>query len=242
MQTSKTCANSLWGKFAQNGNLGSTTFFNDPSKFYEVIGSDETLIKGIHIVNENIVLLQHQKEGMFQEELPNTNVAVAAYVTSYARLELYSHMEHLKERLVYCDTDSVIFYSPLKVGDESLPVGDALGDLTDELRPGEHITEFVSGGPKNYGYRTNMGKEKMTVKGITLNARTSDVVTFDLLKEIVLQEGRSSVHVVEPNHFFRDIRTRAIYTAPLAKIFRKVYTKRRLLEDGVSTKPFGYVD
>jgi hypothetical protein len=42
-------------------------------------------------------------------------------------------------------TDSVIFVH--KPGQYKPPVGDFLGDMTDELN-GEHIVEFVSGGPK----------------------------------------------------------------------------------------------
>ena len=31
--------------------------------------------------------------------------------------------------------------------------GDALGDMTSELKEGEFISKFVSGGPKNYAYK-----------------------------------------------------------------------------------------
>ena len=232
----------MTGKFAQRGNLGKTTFLYDPVKFYDLILSDETAINGIHIINEKTVIVQHSKDDLFAEELPNTNVCVAAYVTAYGRLELYRHMEKLQSRLLYADTDSCILISPRDVRKETLRTGDALGDLTDELKPGEHIVEFVSGGPKCYAYRTSTGREKVTVKGITLNSRNSGVVTFDLLKEIVLGEGRKSVHVVDPNRFVRNFKERTIHTEPMAKIFRQVYTKRRILSDNISTVPFGYID
>ena len=45
--------------------------------------------------------------------------------------------------MLYFDTDSVIYVSP--TGQHLLPLGDFLGDLTDELNGG-YITEFVSGG------------------------------------------------------------------------------------------------
>jgi hypothetical protein len=40
-----------------------------------------------------------------------------------------------------------------------------LGDITDELGHNEHIEVFVSGGPKNYAYRTVNAQavDKMTV-------------------------------------------------------------------------------
>jgi len=52
--------------------------------------------------------------------------------------------------------------------------GDCLGAMTSELIPSEYISEFVSGGPKNYAYETyntETGAETTVfkVRGITLN-------------------------------------------------------------------------
>ena len=48
------------------------------------------------------------------------------------------------------------------------PLGNYLGDLTDELN-GDYITSFVSGGPKNYAYSTKKGKTETKIRGITLD-------------------------------------------------------------------------
>ena len=81
----------------------------------------------------------------FVEESKYSNPVIAAYVTAHARLQLYSYLESLQERILYFDTDSIIYIE--REGEYSPPVGDYLGDMTDEL-DGGHITEFVSGGPK----------------------------------------------------------------------------------------------
>ena len=47
--------------------------------------------------------------------------------------------------MLYCDTDSVIYAS--RPGQYDPPLGDYLGELIDELK-GDHMFEFVSGGPK----------------------------------------------------------------------------------------------
>jgi hypothetical protein len=39
----------------------------------------------------------------------NVNVAVAAYVTTHARLKLYGYLRKLGRFVLYCDTDSVIY-------------------------------------------------------------------------------------------------------------------------------------
>ena len=80
-------------------------------------------------------------------ELSNTNVIIASFTTAHARLKLLSYLEAMGESVLYFDTDSLIY--KLADGEEDLPVGDFLGDLTDELDGGS-ITSFVSVGPKSY--------------------------------------------------------------------------------------------
>ena len=46
-----------------------------------------------------------------------------------------------------------------------------LGEFTNELDDGDHITEFVAAGPKNYAYNTFKGKQCCKVRRFTLNKR-----------------------------------------------------------------------
>lgn len=96
--------------------------------------------------------LQHQG----QHDNGKTNIFVAAFTTCLARPKLYESLEKLGEQVLYFDTDSVIYR--LRPGQPEIPLGDFLGNMTNELDDGDHITEFVSGGPKNYGYTTAQGK------------------------------------------------------------------------------------
>jgi hypothetical protein len=53
-------------------------------------------------------------------------------------MHLYAYMDKFGERALYCDTDSVIFVqktyeTPL------IECGDALGDMTSELKANEYI-------------------------------------------------------------------------------------------------------
>ena len=53
---------------------------------------------------------------------------------------------------MYCDTHRVIFLQ--KDGEPPLiECGDALGEMTSELKGSENISEFLTGAPKNYAYK-----------------------------------------------------------------------------------------
>ena len=80
-------------------------------------------------------------------ERVKTIVFIVAFTTSQARLKLYGALETLKERVLYYNTDSVIYR--WKPGQVDLPLGEFLGEFTDEVT-GHPIVEFVSGGAKNY--------------------------------------------------------------------------------------------
>ena len=60
------------------------------------------------------------------------------------------------------DTDSCTF---LDRGGPKPPLGDYLGDLTNEITPkhgaGSYITQFACGGPKNYAHVVSNGKETL---------------------------------------------------------------------------------
>uniref|UniRef100_A0A915HF12 Uncharacterized protein n=1 Tax=Romanomermis culicivorax TaxID=13658 RepID=A0A915HF12_ROMCU len=80
----------------------------------------------------------------------------AAYTTAQARLKLYSYIKSLKNGVLYSGTYSIIYLSSIDKQQYQVPTDWCLGEMTNELRehgPGSYITEFVSGGPKNYAYR-----------------------------------------------------------------------------------------
>ena len=100
-------------------------------------------------------------------------MAVAAYVTTKARLKLYEYLSEMGASVLYGCNDPVVFLqkdnNPPKV-----KTGDYLRDLTNELEEygsGSFIQEFVSGGPKNCAFsvfcpRTGKRATKSKMKGI----------------------------------------------------------------------------
>jgi len=61
-------------------------------------------------------------------------------VTAGAHIHLFSYLDRLQDKAIYCDTDSGLFiqqaHEPLLV-----KTGDNLGEMTSELKPNEIISE-----------------------------------------------------------------------------------------------------
>ncbi|KAG5875998.1 hypothetical protein JTB14_026203 [Gonioctena quinquepunctata] len=97
-------------------------------------------------VNEDTLNVNWEYRDEASDSLSTVNVVISAFVTAQARLKLYSYLEQLEERVLYYDTDSVIYVS--KPGEFDIPTGEFVGDMTNELEKegtDSYITEFVSG-------------------------------------------------------------------------------------------------
>ena len=138
-----------------------------------------------------MVELHYEYNENFVEPDAKTNVVIAAFTTAYARLKLYEVLDQLQERVLYYDTDSVIFFVS-KPGEPEPPLGPYLGQLTNELKEG-YITTFISGGPKNYCYKTSTGKVETKVRGITLNCSAQQKVNFDVIRSLVYLHAKCNV-------------------------------------------------
>ncbi|KAK2848567.1 hypothetical protein Q5P01_008401 [Channa striata] len=156
-QVAKLCLNSFWGKFAQKSNMIQTELVSDPAAFFSLMFSGTHKVKYFNFLNENLAMIQYCYNDVCVPPPNKTdNVFIAAFTTGHTRLKLYSHMEQLERRVLYYDTDSLIYTT--RQGETPLPLGNYLGDLTDELNS-DSIKEFVSAGPKSYAYQTRQGNE-----------------------------------------------------------------------------------
>ena len=154
----------------------------EPSRFFELLYKSEFEVCDARILNENMIEVQYRNVGEFAEQNNKVNVVIAAFTTAYARLKLYDLLDLLQERALYYDTDSVIYVHQPDKPDP--PLGNYLGDLMDELN-GDYITSFVSGGPKNYAYRTKKGKTDTKIRGITLDYAATGKINHDVIRELV---------------------------------------------------------
>ena len=229
------------GKFAQRLNLSKTKEVTEPKDLYAYLDSDTYIVKDVQMVNDETVEIQYiEKEG-FVEENDKVNIVIAAFTTAYARLKLYDLLDLLQERVLYYDTDSVVYVH--EPGKPDPPLGDYLGDLTDELKGG-YITTFLSGGPKNYGYVTNTGEAILKIRGISLTYDATKILNIGTMRDLVdsyVVDGdrHEKVTITIPYKITRDKKEKNIMTKRTKKDYRVVYNKR-VVNENYETVPYGY--
>ena len=237
----KIMLNSLWGKLAQRENMTKTEYISEPSKFFDLVTNPNKIVKNVDICRENLLLVNWDDTESSVEPHACSNVIVAAFVTAKARLKLYGILEKLNERVLYFDTDSIIYHHKPHLWNPTI-VNNRLGEWTDEV-PNARIVKFVGMGPKNYGYEfvDKDGKRKSTckVKGLTLDYNTSQVIHFDRMLNWVKGESKDFRETVN-YHRIRKHKDKTVATELQSKTYRFTYTKRVIVGDGY-TVPYGYL-
>ena len=222
-------------------NMPKTEYTASPARVLELLGSGKFVVEDLIFHNEHLCEAHYTSKSEYIDISHNTNVIVAAFTTAWARPKLYSVMEKLGRNCLYVDTDSVIFVH--KEGEYLPPLGNYLGELTNEIDPsqGDYIQTYASGGPKNYALSTNTGKTTVKCRGITLNHDAVKLVNFDTLKEMVKPNTElKTVRVPLPGKITRDVKNKLIVNKDTHKDYRVVYTKRVRQANGYDTLPYGY--
>ena len=242
--TAKLMLNSFWGKFGERQNKPTTEAVYSPADLYSKLISPVVEVSHLRFCTDDVLEIVYTRHADDATPSNKVNIFIAAFTTCWARLKLYSYLDILGERVLYYDTDSVI-YRQLP-GQPSIPIGDFLGDMTNELDGDDHIAEFVSGGVKNYGYRTKTGKKECKVRGFTLNVRGRASLNYEVMKANILAEldnpleQRRVVNVVNPNHFKRDQTSKKIALVEQVKKYGLVFDKRAVDPETKRSLPFGF--
>lgn len=245
---SKLCLNSLWGKLGQREVRKKTEYIEETDKICKLLESSE--VHDIIEFGESIHEVSYSKDISDRElkfDTPanwNTSAALAAFTTSHARVKLYSALDIVQERALYCDTDSVIYvHTPDKPG---IDIGDTLGCWTDELG-GDDIQEFIGAGPKTYAYRTMSGKEEVKCKGFTVSyVNSKGCLSFDNFKRVVFHKysGGSEEPILittTPFKIVRDKTTKGVSSVcNVKKVFSATLERKGVVSDDLRVLPFGH--
>ena len=241
----KMMLNSMWGKFGQRPNKTQVKEFIDPPALTQFLDSDQHDIRYVSPLSEERVDVHFKMEQNCESLSPHLNIFVAAFTTCWARLRLYEALELLGERVLYFDTDSVVYLHTPNQPDPVL--GDNLGDFKDELDSQDHIVEFRSGGPKNCGYQTSSWKTVCKVRGFPLNTEGTAQLNYQVLKESTLDELLDPLpeacrrRITQTHSIHRDAKQYTLSTRPTHKDYRLVVTKCVVDVNTFKTYPYGYM-
>ena len=182
----KLCCNCLWGRLGMRDVFPNVDFVRDIEELQALANDNNRKISTVRFVSKNVVAVLSQNRSIDTVNFSNnTNVYLAVFTTAYARIRLYNLIKKVEDRFVYCDTDSV-FYEISPERENNLSTGKFMGDLTNELDNDEVITEFVSGGPKVYAFKTSKGRCVIKIKGFQLCKANSAAFSFENLKRVII--------------------------------------------------------
>jgi hypothetical protein len=236
----KLMLNSFWGRFGMRLEGKTQTEIlrgHQAGKILETLGDRAKDLKSFHILSDHALMMEWENAKGFTPDNMTTNIFIACLTTCWARMKLYEALQTVGLRALYCDTDSIIFC--LKPGEEGIPLGFYLGEMTDELG-GHHIVEFVSGGCKQYAYTLSNGDQCCKVRGFTLNHKNSKLINLESIKDLITSETPGgTIDTVNPSKITRNKVENVLFNVREKKTYRIVFDKRVLLPN-FDTVPYGY--
>ena len=232
----KISLNSLWGRFGMRCNMSRAKYVTEVSEFYEILLDDKLDNENFQFINDDMVQMTYNFKYQFVDNSKNTNVYIACFTTSHARLMLFDKLDYLNEKVLYFDTDSINYADD---GTKNIETGDMLGDMTDEIS-GKGISSFVSTGPKSYSFKCGDNEQKSAIKGFTLNHENSSILNHNSMSKIVRKQIRE-LTIVNENKITR--KNPKIVNEYCEKVFKFGYDNRvvrEINEDHIDTLPYGY--
>ena len=256
----KLMVNSLWGKFGERNVFTKWEAFRQGAQDDRIMALENRWIDGELDIFFRKYSSDNSSVGMvyqFTGELPQShiiqrlrrghkNIAVASMVTSHARCRLWTELHKLGERVLYHDTDSII-YERCPTG-YNIPQGRYLGEWEDETG-GMPMVKFVSTGPKCYSYMLKKMvqqadgtmkeevKQETKVKGVTLHSTNSALIQFDSMKSLVMEDTENIK--AQCISFVYDKQMGTMVTETLVKLLQPSKPKGILDRSTWKVYPFG---
>jgi hypothetical protein len=229
--------NSLWGKFGQNVD-NSEQQWVQISGWYRLLSrftKKEIDIRSCEPSGTTWIFTKWNLRGDDENDvMKRTNVALCAFITAAARLRLWTELNKLGLRALYCDTDSIVYeYDPRLY---NIPESRML--VCWEPEKCGDLRAFASSGKKAYSYIPTRGLESSKHKGVTLTAQNSAIVNFATIAG--LANGTATKPLATKKLLFE--RTKAgMRTRETTKLCRSTVTTRMVFAGGF-TLPFGFAN
>lgn len=234
-----------------------TTVVNSKHELFDLILSPTVEVHDMYFINENIVWVnwsyrEEAKKHDVVMEARNLSLITGAYTTAQARLLLYEELSKIGERMLYCDTDSIIYVETINNPHEYKPkIGTNVGDLTDEINSNAMITEFCSVGPKSYSLRLDVTednviekKEISKLKGFICTTASKENLSFENYKKMIFgccnDDGAIDKHtIISKTNNINRRKYFNVVTVEQQKRFGFTYDKR-IVTNNFGTIPYGY--
>ena len=91
----------MCGKWAQNQNKTQTNIVSSEKEFYDLLTRPGIEVQSLIFPNDEVACVSWKYSEENVTTGKNVNVAVAAYVTTQARLKLYEYLRELGESVLY---------------------------------------------------------------------------------------------------------------------------------------------
>lgn len=234
---SKLLLNSLYGKFGMNPNLPSNIILsNDEVELFIEDNRDKFIFEDIVNLNNGSSLIVYsnkynEKGSTFTHK--NINVAIASYITSYARIFMYNVLTQKGYKIYYMDTDSVVVDKPI---DNKLIHDSKLGLLSLDLK----YDEFVAIAPKVYGGIGTDSKgnksEFVKIKGF------KNSIPFSDLKKLLVIDSNLTLN---QEKWYKDFSSGSISIIPQQYLLSSTENKRKYVVENntlTNTVPYNLKD
>ena len=187
-QLAKLYLNALWGKFAQKSSKTQHTTVYGTQQFLDV-WHDKKIEQSSCMFREispGVYKVSYNLKEEFIAPVRHGNVFIAAKVTETARCVLHRQMLKVgPERVIYCDTDSIIFLRKKHCTQQLTGVG--LGKWTNEY-PDHIITQVYALAPKLYSLTLSQKEESyetFRAKGVQMTLVNQEKMSFDRIKPLI---------------------------------------------------------
>lgn len=222
-QVFKIMLNSGWGKHCQRPAMPKTAIIdpNDGTQQWTDllanIDDGNTTLTAFKAVGQQYLVNTKVSGGKTPFDFHNAYLPAGVFVPAYGRLMLLEWLTKLGKRVLYHDTDSIIYlYDPAL---ENIPKDDIWGTWDEEKISQQGIKEFVSTGPKSYGIKTRTS-EIIKLKGVSVKHAHRNIINFQAIKDIVwetLLGHRPSIPI--PQYNFKYVIGQGIATIEFIKKF-----------------------
>lgn len=240
----KIVVNSGWGKQCQKPIMDECTMTSPNEDIFALAENWKTgsyVLSNIQDIGDRSRITTRQSVKNPVINLHTTYLPAAVYVSAYGRLQLWGAMNILGARVLYHDTDSIIYiYDPLL---PNIPEGKVLGDFDREDIDAKNggIVEFIGACAKTYGIKMANGKVMVKAKGISQKNATQSLVSYEKLKQNILAGLRGEEEKISvPQTTFNYKTGRGIHSYDSLKSFGFTVSglKGKLINGHVY--PFGY--